>query len=142
MHELLEHSAPYRTLGLADEVDRDLGLDRLVRADAHEVDVDDVALDGVALELTGDRELLGAVDVQRDQRVHAAAAGEDVDELPLRHGHRDVVGAEPVDDRRNKALAADAAGGALAPLGAAFCDERGIGHGASILGSKWEQAKR
>ena len=84
MHELFEDAAADRAFGLADEVHGDLGLDRLVGAHAHEVDVDHVALHRVALQLTGDRELFGAVDVQGDQRVHAAAAGEDVHELALR----------------------------------------------------------
>ncbi len=64
VHELLENAAAHRAFGLAHEVDGNLGLDRLVGADAHEVDVDHVALDRVALELTGDGELLGAVDAR------------------------------------------------------------------------------
>ena len=60
---------------------RHLGLDRLVGADAHEVDVEQRALHRVALDLPGERELVAAVDLQRDQRVRTAAAGEDVREL-------------------------------------------------------------
>ena len=53
VHELLEDAAADRALGLAVEVHGDLGLDRLVGAHAHEVDVDHVALHRVALQLRG-----------------------------------------------------------------------------------------
>ena len=84
VHELLEDAAAHRALGVAGEVHGDLGLDRLVGADAHEVDVDHVPFTGWRWSCAGDRELLGAVDAERDQRVHAAAARQDVHELALR----------------------------------------------------------
>ena len=71
-HDLLEQAALRHTLGFALEVQRHLGDDRLVGADAHEVDVQQRALHRVALDLAGERELRRvAVDLERDQRVGA-----------------------------------------------------------------------
>ena len=75
--------------GCTEEVQAHLGLNRLVGAHAHEVDVDQRALHRVALDLAGERELVPAVDLERDQRVGAGARGEDVAELVRRHGDRD-----------------------------------------------------
>ena len=46
VHELLEHAALRHAFGLAEQVEAHLGLDRLVGAHPHEVDVDDVPFTG------------------------------------------------------------------------------------------------
>ena len=74
VHELLEHAALRDTFGLAEQVQAHLGLNRLVGAHPHEVDVDERALHGVALHLAGERELVLAVDLERDQRVGTGLA--------------------------------------------------------------------
>ena len=101
--------AVLHAVGLADEVERDLGAHRDVAADADEVDVHELAPGGVALDLAGEREHVVAVDVEVDQRVGAALAGQDVLQLAGRDGDGDRVVAEAVDDGRDLALPAEAA---------------------------------
>ena len=115
---------PSRTpVGLAGEVDRDLGGHGDVAADPDEVDVDEVAPQRVALDLAGEGEDVVAVDLERDQRVDAAVALEDVLELTGGDGDVDGVGAEAVDDRGNHAVAPEPSGGAGAEVGARLGDE-------------------
>ena len=59
----------------------DLGLNRLVGADAHEVDVREGALHRVALDLAGQGELAAPVDLELDERVGTGRDGEDAAEL-------------------------------------------------------------
>ena len=59
-------------------MERDLGAHRDVAADADEVDVHELAPGRVALDLAGEREHVVAVELEGDQRVGAALAGEDV----------------------------------------------------------------
>ena len=113
---------------LTDEVQRDLGLDRDVAADAHEVDVDEVATGGVSLDLTGERELLVPLDLEADQGVRATLTGEQVRELARRHRDRDRVGVEAVHDGGNLAGAAESPGGAGTALRARFGGELYVGH--------------
>ena len=87
------------------------------RTDRDEVEVLDDAADRVDLDVLGQGELLGAVDVEREERVGATV---------LEGHHRLVAGqddvdrlvAVAVDDGGDLVVAADAAGGALAELGA------------------------
>ena len=127
--QLLEQTAVLHAGGLADEVDRDLGAHGDVAADADEVDVHELAPGGVALDLPGEREHVVAVDLEGDQRVGAALAGEDVLQLAGRDGDRDGVGAEAVDDGGDLALTAQAAGGRRAQLGARLGGESDVRHG-------------
>ena len=69
VQQLLEHTTARDAFGVAGESHRNLGLDGLVGAHAHEVDVQHGALHRVALNLAGERELFRAVDLERDQRV-------------------------------------------------------------------------
>ena len=69
----------------------------------------ELAPGGVALDLAGEREHVVAVDVEVDQRVGAALAGEDVLQLASGHGDADRVVAEAVDDGGHLALTAQSA---------------------------------
>jgi hypothetical protein len=82
MQHLLEHAAAADAFGVTDQVHRDVRLDRLVGANADEVDMHDRALHRVALDLAREGELVFAVEHQRDDRVHASRPGEDVCQLP------------------------------------------------------------
>src|ERR1019366_891716 len=95
-HDLLEQAAVADPFGLADQVQGNLGADRDVGADPHEVDVDQVAAGRVALNLAGQGELVVPGETEADQRVRAV--GEDVAELTGRDGHGHRVAAEAVDD--------------------------------------------
>ena len=80
--QLLEDAAFLGARGLALDGERDLGRDRDVAADAHEVHVHELVAGRVALDLTGQGErVLLAVELQRDQRVGAGLAVERVVEL-------------------------------------------------------------
>ena len=126
---LLEQTAVADALGLADELDRHLGLDRLVGAHADEVDVQHGAAHGVAVHLAGQRELVALVDLQGDQRVAATRAVQDVVELTRGNAHRDGAGVEAVDHGRDPAAGAEPLGRTVAGLGALQRDQGGIGHG-------------
>ena len=54
--QLLEQAAVVHAGGLAEQVERDLGADRDVAADADEVDVHELAPGRVTLDLAGERE--------------------------------------------------------------------------------------
>ncbi|GIU89062.1 MAG: hypothetical protein KatS3mg010_0161 [Acidimicrobiia bacterium] len=127
--QLLEEAAALDTLGVTLEVERHVGRDRLVGPHPHEVDVHQRALQRVALHLAGHRELLGAVDAERDHGV--GPAGERELELVRVDRDRDVLAVEPVDDGRHAARAAEPARGALAGVGSAVGGQRDVGHGAS-----------
>ena len=123
-HELLEQTAVAHTRGLTEEVERDVGADRDVAADADEVDVHELTPRGVTLDLPDEREHGVAVDLEVDQRVGAALAREDVRQLASRDGDVDRVVAEPVDDGGHAALPAQAPGGAGSELGPRVGGER------------------
>ena len=77
-------------------VQRDLGADRDVAADAHEVHVDELVAGRVALDLTGQGQcVLLAFDLQRDQRVGAGLAVQRVVELTGRHRDRHGSASRP-----------------------------------------------
>ena len=102
---------------LADQVHGDVDGDLLALADDDQVDVLEEALDRVALDLLGQRELLLAVDVMVEQGVRAAVL-ERQHRVVARQGDVDRVVAVAVEDGGDLVGAADAAGGALAELGA------------------------
>ena len=108
--DVLEHAA-LRTPGAwsaALELDRDLGLDLLVEADLEAVEVQDLTAHRVVLLLLDhDRDRLGAVDLEVEQRValreqDAEVAGGDLEGAGL--------AALAVDDAGNEALPAQASG--------------------------------
>ena len=113
---------------LAGDLQRHVDGDLLAATHGEQVDVLEDALDRMALDRLRDRELIGAIDVEREQHVHAAVL-ERLRELARRQ--RDVarVGSVAVDDGRDLAGAAGAAGAALAELGARLGGETDFGHG-------------
>ena len=128
--QLLEQSAVAHAGGLTDEVHGDLGADGDVAADADEVDVHQLAPRGVALDLAGEGEDVVAVDLERDQRVGTALAGEDVPEVAGGHRDHQGVGVEAVDDRRDLAGATQPTRRARALLGALLGNESDVSHDA------------
>ena len=112
--DLLEHAAlldPGRVLG-ADQLEHHGRLDRLVEADAQQIDVDGLAADGVADELLeDDRAAAGAVDPQVEDR---AGVGQRLAQLARVDRERDRVLAAAVDDAGHVALAPQPAGRARA----------------------------
>ena len=125
--ELLDDAAGTHTCRLTGEVQRHLGRDRDVGADADEVDMDEIAARRVALHLAGERQRLVAVDLQGDQGV--GATGEDVGELTGGHGDRLGVAPEAVDDRRHAPGATQPSCGARAALDPLLGEEnRVFGH--------------
>jgi hypothetical protein len=111
---------------LADQVHADLDGDLLAAADDHEVDVLEEALDRVPLDVLRQRQLVLAVDVQREQDVRGLQG-----EHQLVAGQRDVprVGAVAVQNCGHFLVTADAARGALAELGARLGGDTDLGHG-------------
>ena len=91
--------------------------------------MDELAARRVAVDLSGERENAVAVDVEADQCVGAALAGEDVLQLAGGNGDRHGVGAEAVDDRRDFALTAQAARRTGPQRLARFGGEGDVGHG-------------
>ena len=116
--------------GLADQVDGDLDGDLLAAAHDDEVDVLEEALDRVALDGLGQGQLVGPSMLEREQGVLRLER-----EHQLVAGQRDVprVGAVAVEDGGDLAGPADAAGGALAELGAGLGGDTDLGHGAGLL---------
>jgi hypothetical protein len=118
---------------LADQVDRDVDGDLLALAHLDEVDVLDEALDRVGLDLLGERQVLVALDVEVEQRVGAAVLDRQ-HRLVAGQGHVDRVVAVAVDDGGHLVGAADAAGRALAELGAGLGLDLGlVGHAVDLL---------
>ena len=98
------------------ELDRDLGLDRLFEVHLLQVDVLKAAADRVELLLLDhDRDGFAAVDLEVEQR---GALGDDVADLAFGDLKGGRLGAARVDDAGHQALAAQAAGGARAEVGA------------------------
>src|SRR6478609_6546647 len=114
---------------LAHDRDRDLDLDLLAAADDQQVDVLDDVLDRVALDVLGQGQDRLAVDLDLEQRVRGALDREHG--LVAREGDVDRLGAVPVQDGRDLVGATQAAGGALAELGAGGGGELDLGHGDS-----------
>ena len=115
------------------EVDGDLDGDLLAAADGDEVDVLEVAVDRVDLDLLGQRQLGLALDVELEQRVRAAVL-EGHHRVVAREGDVDRLVAVAVDDGGDLVLAADAAGGALAELGARLGGDLLGGHATTPRG--------
>ena len=83
--DLTEHAALLDTLGLADELDDDLGLDRLVEPHLVQVDVQEPGPRGVELVLLEHRVVRGLLTVEDDveDRVETVLAGQRAAKLPL-----------------------------------------------------------
>ena len=97
-------SSPLDLLGLALEHDRHVDLDRVVRDDLQEVDVDDRPADRVALEVLDDGQVLVSVDLQGDQGVEAGVGGQGGAQVGPLDGDGDGVPAQAVDDGRDLAV--------------------------------------
>ena len=100
--------------------------------DDQEVGVLDEALERVALDLLGDREVLLGAEVDRQQRVGVL---ERQHELVARQRDVHGVGAVSVEDGGHVVGATDAAGGALAELGARLGGDLDLSHGEFLLKS-------
>ena len=110
LERMVDDAAPVLDLlGLADEHDRHVDGHEGVGVDPQEVDVQDVAAHRVALQVLDDGEVLLAVDVEGDEGVEAGLGGERPAQLGPRHGDRDGVTAQAVDDARHLALGTQAA---------------------------------
>ena len=96
--------------GVADDVQGDLGGDRLVGVDDLEVDVGDGAAHRVALDLAREHEEVLAVGVEVDQGVEPLLARDRGAEGLGVHRDGQRVDAGPVDDGRDRPVAAQAAG--------------------------------
>ena len=116
--DLREHAALGDTDRLADELDDDLRLDRLVEPDLLQVDVDQPALHRVLLVVLEDRGVGGLLAFERDveDRVQPLSAGQHAPQLSLGNADRVRLLAAPVEHGRNQPLLAQAArfGGAAA----------------------------
>ena len=116
--DVLEHAALFdsgRYLGPL-ELDRDLGLDRLVELHFLQVDVLEAAADRVQLLLLDhDRHRLRALELEVEERL---ATGEDGADLAFARLERLRLGPTGVDDAGHEALAAQAARAARAEIGA------------------------
>lgn len=108
--------------GLALEVDGHVDGDLLALEDDDQVDVLDDGLDGVALDVLGQGQLLLTVDDDGEQGVGVL---EDHHGLVAREGDVHRLGAVAVHHGRDLVVAADLARGALAELGAHLRD--GVG---------------
>ena len=127
--DLVDHAAlAAHGLGLALEVDRHVDVDGLVEVDADEVDVEHVAPHGVPLDLLDQGGGAVAVHLEVDDRVEALLGDEGGAQLPPLDGEGDGIGAHAVDDARDLAFVAEAAGGAGALRGARGCREGDLGH--------------
>ena len=116
--DLVDHAALAADgLGLALEVDRHVDVDGLVEVDADEVDVEHVAAHRVALHVLHQRGRALAVHLEVDDGVEALLGDEGGAQLAPLHGEGDRVGAHAVDDARDLAFVAEAAGGAGALRG-------------------------
>src|SRR5262245_61608592 len=114
---------------LADDPDGDVQADLLVAPDGQQVQVDEPAVDVVALDVPGDDQVLGPVHREVDQDVVAGARVEDVEQVLGVHRHRGRVEPRAVQHRGHATggpqLPGDALAGALPGLG----DELDFGHG-------------
>src|SRR5690606_14830317 len=105
---------------VADRDDRDHDRDLLAALAEEELDGLDEALDRVALDALGQRQLVDAVALQADQHVGGAQREED-----LVAGEGEVLGVDavPVEDGGHLLVAADLASGTLAERGARLGDD-------------------
>ena len=107
---LREHAALFHADGLADEIDRDGRLDRLVEPHLVQVDVREASARNfllVVLEHGRMRRLLTGEDDVED-RVQAGVAGQRAPELALGHAERMGRLAAPVEDAWDEPLVAQA----------------------------------
>ena len=85
------------SIGLADQVDGDLGGDDLVAPDDEEVDVGDHVLDRVVLDVTGQGQEVGAVDLSESRVLRPASPDMAIWNSRAATDDRDRVGAVAVD---------------------------------------------
>ena len=116
--------------GGSDGVGHLLAISCLSLVDDDEVDVLERALDRIALDVARLDEHRSAIDVHREHDARLAQR-----KIKVAGGDCDVnhVGATAVDDGRDLALAADAAGGALAEIGAGNGRQCDGAHGVSSV---------
>src|SRR5438067_11794575 len=84
----------------------------------------------MALDLPGEHELVGAVDLEVDEGVDATGAVEDVGELAVGDGDAQRLRSQPVDDRGDLARLAQPSSGTLAVASTALGNQRDFIHGA------------
>ena len=125
---VLDDAAGLHAGRLADLVDLDRHLDLLVAADRQEVDVDVLAVQVVALDLTGDGHVLGAVDLEVEHGRRPMRRVEEVEQVLAGQRDRDRGHAMAVQDAGHEALGAQLAGCALAAAIAGLCFQDGF-HG-------------
>ena len=108
--DLGQHTAHGDALGVADEVDDDGRLDRLVEANLVEVDVEQPRLGRMELVVLEDRVvgLLSVAEHDVENRVRPMLTGEDASELALGDAERVRLAAVSVEDARNEPLRAQA----------------------------------
>src|SRR5206468_11844182 len=111
---MLDHSPSLHAGRLADDADGHRNRHLLVAADGEEIDVEVPAPDVIALDLTGKREVLRAVDLEVDQHVGAGASVEEVEEILGVHRHGERPHAVPVQHGRHAAGRPKLARGSLA----------------------------
>ena len=110
---VLHHAAGVHTDRIADLVELDVHGDLLVAAHRHEVDVDEAVVDQVALDLTGDREVLVAVELQVDQDAGLTHRVENVEQIEGAHVDRRGLDTGSVEGRGNASGRAQTARGPL-----------------------------
>src|SRR5438094_767103 len=105
---LREHAALLRTDGLADQLDGDARLDRLVEPHLLEIDVRDVTADRILLVVLEDRGMGRRLALEHDveDRVEPAGAGQHTPEIALRHADRIGAFPLPVEDAGDEPLLA------------------------------------
>jgi hypothetical protein len=116
--DLREHASLGDADRLADELNHDLRLDRLVETHLLQVNVDDPAAHGVLLVVLEDRRMRRLLALERDieDRVEARVAGQHASQLALRDRDRVRLLAPPVEHAGDQSLLAQPArfGGATA----------------------------
>jgi hypothetical protein len=119
---LEEAAAVFNSIGFADGLDGDFGVDFLGHGDGLEIDMEDIPAEGVVLDLLDEgelvRDLRAVVDFEVDEDVFANGVGEDG--LEVAEGDFEVrgCGAGAVDDGRDGAAGADLLDGVAAAFGA------------------------
>ena len=106
-----EHAAGLYAGRLADQLDDDCRVDRLIQANLAQVDVRDRAADRILLVLGENRRMHGrlALDHDVENRVEPRRADHDCAKLPLRHDDRARV-TLPVQNAGDEALRTEAPG--------------------------------
>ena len=116
--DLREDAAFLHAGGLADELDRDLRLDRLIEADLVQIDVREPAARHFLLVVLEHRRVCGSLtDDDIENRMQPRVAGQRAPQLPLVHDERVRSLSTPVEHARHEALVPQAPRiGGAAPL--------------------------